>query len=80
VADFDGDGWDDIATAEDGGSASRVIVFWNRAQSFEADVINRGTPLHTLLSADLNGDGRIDLVGVGAQSLVWWENRIQRRK
>jgi hypothetical protein len=81
VADFNGDGLDDIAVAEDVGPGSRTMLFWNRgAGAFDRELLETGTPFHTLLAADLNRDGRIDLIGGGSRALVWWENRIQRRR
>lgn len=81
VADFDGDALEDIAVAEDAGPESRGWLFWNAGSgSFRQQPLETSTPLHTLVATDVNRDGRIDLIGVGRHSLVWWENRGQRRR
>jgi hypothetical protein len=67
VADFDGDGRPDIFAGEMGLGKNpdpRLLVFLNRdGGRFEEVVIQRGIPTHEAKVADINGDGRPDIVG-----------------
>jgi len=85
IADFDGDGRPDIMVAEMGlaGSrgdtrvhAPRVLVYLNRGSSqFEEHVISEGIATHEAKCADLNGNGRPDIIGKAYQERhidIWW--------
>lgn len=67
VADFDGDGLPDIFVGEMGLGRkpdSRLMILRNMGEDrFEAQVIWRGVPTHEAKVADLDGDGRPDIVG-----------------
>jgi hypothetical protein len=69
VADLDGDGRLDIYVAEMGledGHEPRQFVFWNRGDGrFEPEVVATGVPTHEAKLVDLDGDGRLDVVGKG---------------
>lgn len=79
VADLDGDARPDIAVGEDYGPGSRLLLFTNRGGGrFAIRELARGEPAIALLAADVNRDGRTDLVSAGRYSIDWWEN--QRRK
>jgi hypothetical protein len=69
VADLNGDGRRDIFVAEMGleeGHEPRQFVFWNRGDgSFEPEVVASGVPTHEAKLVDLDGDGRLDVVGKG---------------
>ncbi len=81
AADLDGDGRVEIAVGENHGSRSRLLILYNRgAGRFAASEVFRGTPVLALWAADVNSDGRTDLVGAGPDSVFWWENRLQRRR
>ena len=77
VADFDGDGWPDVAAA----SLYDSQISWyrnNRGKSFSPAIVISTTALGpwSLAAADLDGDGRIDLVS-GSQSsskIAWYRN------
>jgi len=72
VADLDGDGRLDLYVAEMGledGHEPRQFVFWNRGDGrFEPEVVATGVPTHEAKLVDLDGDGRLDVVGKGYDS------------
>ncbi|WP_396613391.1 FG-GAP repeat domain-containing protein (plasmid) [Haloferax sp. S1W] len=69
VSDLDDDGRPDIFVAEMGleaGHVPRQFVFWNNGDgTFEPEVISSGIPTHEAKLVDLDGDGRVDIVGKG---------------
>jgi hypothetical protein len=79
VGDFNGDGLDDIA-AGDRGKGRSVHVFYaqdNRGENWEHQVIDNGGMAGSgCVSADINSDGRLDIVCIGASTgnMKWYEN------
>ncbi|MBE3132369.1 MAG: VCBS repeat-containing protein [Acidobacteria bacterium] len=67
VTDFDGDGLPDIFVGESGlgrNEAPRLLLYRNLGRGrFDETVISRGIPTHEAKVADLNGDGKPDIVG-----------------
>jgi hypothetical protein len=68
LADFDGNGHLDIYVAEIGlgtndEDATHVIFRNQGGGEFEETVIERGIPTHEAKAVDVNGNGRIDIVG-----------------
>lgn len=67
IADFDGDGTPDIYVAEMGlgqHESPELYLYLNDGNGeFTEGVIARGIPTHEARVADLNGDGRPDIVG-----------------
>lgn len=68
VADFDGNGLPDIYVAEMGldehDDDARHFIFRNKGNGeFEETIIERGVPTHEATTADMDGDGRVDIVG-----------------
>jgi hypothetical protein len=67
VADFDGDGHPDVYVAEMGlgeNEDPRHLLFRNRGDgTFEEHLVAHGVETHEATVADLNGDGRLDVVG-----------------
>jgi len=69
LADLNDDGNLDVFVAEMGleeGHEPRQFVFWNEGDgTFDAEVISSGVPTHEAKLVDLDGDGRLDVVGKG---------------
>ena len=81
TADLDGDGDRDLLVAENAGEAARIFIVWQEGRvRFRAVRLHAGEPIHTLKAADLNGDGKPDVIAVGARTVTWWENRYPFRK
>jgi hypothetical protein len=65
IADFDGDGRLDVYVAEMGlqSDSPRQFVFRNLGDGFEGRVVGVGVPTHEARAIDIDGDGRVDIVG-----------------
>jgi len=78
VADFDQDGRDEIVAGyrAQGGGLMLYRAVDAAGEKFERTVIDAKLPVEGLAVADLNGDGRLDLVAMAGRinQLVWFEN------
>jgi FG-GAP-like repeat len=75
TADFDLDRRPDIFTAESSGTGRLIVYHNDGAGRFSPQVIAQGKPVKRAFVADLNQDGRPDIVAVLERSVVWWENK-----
>lgn len=79
VQDFTGDGRLDIFVGEMGLGKNlhpRLILYRNLGDEFEEIVFHEGTPVHEAKAADLNGDGKPEIVGKPYHPErhvdIWW--------
>ena len=79
VADFDGDGQDKIVAGwrAGGGGLNLYKSIAGKSDSFRKVPLDRGIAVEGAVAADINGDGRLDLVVIAGRTnnLVWYENR-----
>lgn len=78
VADFDGDGSDEVVAGWRGGEGGLTLYHIPDAEEgFRAIPIDRGIAVEGAVAADLNLNGQLDLVALGGRTnnLVWYENR-----
>lgn len=76
VADFDGDGLDEIVAGWRGGGGGLVLFRRDStAQQFTRSEIDKGVSAECVVIADLNGDGKLDLIvsGGGNNKLFWYQ-------
>ncbi len=79
VADFDGEGGADIVVGENNGANSRLLWFTNQgAGRLRAQLLARTSGLLHAWAADVDADGRPDLVTLGPASAGWWKNQRRR--
>lgn len=76
VADFDGDGREEIL-AGDRGVGGGVYVWRGAGKQWARQTVDGpGMRANSCVAADLNGDGRVDIACIGGATtnLVWYEN------
>jgi len=79
VADFDGDGADEIVAGWRGGGGGLALydAADGEGRQFAKHVIDSGIAVEGALAADLNLDGALDLAVIAGRTnnLVWYENK-----
>jgi FG-GAP-like repeat len=76
VADFDGDGLDEIVVGQRGGSRSVWLYTQAPNGTARSTIDDGGMAAAGCAAADFNGDGRIDIacIGTATANLKWYEN------
>jgi hypothetical protein len=79
AADLNADLRPDLAVSENAGQGSRLVIYWaidgSKYQGSRIDVTNG---LLGLWALDYDGDGGLDLVGLGSRSVTVWRNQRRR--
>lgn len=79
VADLDQDGVDEIVAGWRGGDGGLRLYdpLDDRGSGFRTIAIDQGIAVEGAVAADINNDGRLDLVVIGGRTnnVVWYENR-----
>lgn len=78
VADFDGDGIDEIVAGWRGGEGGLSLYRpMDGGRQFARQVLDRGIAVEGAVAADISGNGGLDLVVIAGRTnlLVWYENR-----
>jgi hypothetical protein len=73
AADLNHDGLDEIVAGYRG-EGHKVVVYSARGDGWTRSVIDDGVPVNACDVADLNGDGRPDIVCIGGADVKWYEN------
>jgi hypothetical protein len=77
VADFDGDGRDEVVVGQRGGARSVMVYTADRSGRWSGSALDAGGMAGAgCAAADINADGRIDIACIGSATanLKWYEN------
>jgi hypothetical protein len=84
AADLDGDGRDELVIGWRGGTGGLAIYdpLDDKGGQWSKIVLDSGPKIEDVAIADLNGDGRLDIIAVDkpANRIWWYENRPPRNK
>jgi len=78
AGDFDGDGQDEIVAGWRGGQGGVKLFHINPdGTSWRSQIVDRGVAAEAAVVADINGDGKLDIVVSGGHNnkVFWYENK-----
>jgi hypothetical protein len=76
AADLNGDSLTDIIIGENAGDGSRLLIYWGMAGGrYQGTRIDLTGGLIAVWPVDYNGDGRMDIIGLGPSTLHVWRNQ-----
>jgi hypothetical protein len=83
TADLNGDGADEIVAGYRGGKTHNVNIYYvgPKGERWTSHPLDAGMAASSCAAADLNADGRIDLVCIGSSTgnLKWYENKAPKK-
>lgn len=81
TADLNGDDLTDLIIGENAGDGSRLFVYWGiPGGKYQGTRIDLTSGLLAVWPYDIDGDGRLDLLGLGASTFYSWRNHSLRQK
>ena len=81
AADLNGDSLTDIIIGENAGDGSRLLVYWGMpGGKYQGTRIDLTGGLIAVWPVDYNGDGRMDLIGLGPSTFYVWRNQPLKTK
>lgn len=81
AADLNGDELTDLIIGENAGDGSRLFVYWGiPGNKYQGTRIDLTGGLIAVWPYDFDGDGRLDLVGLGPSTFYTWRNQSLRQR
>ncbi len=81
AADLNGDSLTDIIIGENAGDGSRLLIYWGMpGGTYQGTRIDLTGGLIAVWPVDYNGDGRMDLIGLGPSTFYVWRNQPLKTK
>jgi hypothetical protein len=79
VADLNGDLRPDVVVGENAGDGSRLLIYWGfGGGKYQGTRIDLTSGLFGVWALDQEGDGDLDLIGLGPRAITLWKNQRLR--